>query len=226
MISQIATTEFQQSLRSHRTQRPSSTTPSHPLGKPDISKTRHIASLAAMASSLEVIAHKHAGADQLRGEIAGIAAQLDAQKKQNNTAPDENSNLGHSHALGRLTISDDSYLPDKADRVLAINQLLENIDSSNQTEDGPTSASLNDALSSLQALDISLDHYQNMLSTEADNLTRPTGSTARTSQELKQTEKQIDTQQAATKTALLKQTAAVYLKGFAGISGLLPILFD
>ena len=86
-------------------------------------------------------------------------------------------------------------------------------------------ASIDVLLSTIQTLDKSLDDYEQVLAEQADSLTSLTGGQDTEEYGLKQLEKQIDAEQMTTCTAL-KQIASASLGGFAGHSGLLPILAD
>ena len=120
--------------------------------------------------------------------------------------------IAHKHARNEKLLSDVVHITTEIDEM--------------KDSAGADTKPLDNALSSLQTLDESLKTYQQSLSVEADTLSRPAANPNSSNQALKQASNEITTEQVATKTALLKQTAAVYMKGFAGLSGLLPILFD
>jgi len=248
MISQIASAPLQSVIRIEAQNRSPDNRPSIDRTAPPAdpahanAHTSRQAKLAALQSSLQDIVIRRDSASQLRSAYSEMAPHLDrmkqlAQMRQadsgSKSAIDSEFDIRRT-AIRKLSGAIGDYQTALPDLPKAPKLAIDRIDISTPAGAMTASDTLDMALSALEGLDISLDAHERELAAQADSMTSLSGRHT-SADELKQREKQTETannpdqsgtSQMATRSALLKQMASASLDGFAGYSGLLPILSD
>ena len=240
MISQIASAPLPSVIRTEMQSRSPDNRPSVDRTAPPAepahanAHTSRQAKLAALQSSLQDIAIRRDSTRQLRSAYSEMAPHLDrmkqlAQEMQSDRRAHADSAAefdSRRSAIDRLSAAIGKYEKAVPTSLAATETELDKIEISAPSDAIAATASIDVLLSTIQTLDKSLDDYEQVLAEQADSLTSLTGGQDTEEYGLKQLEKQIDAEQMTTRTALLKQIASASLGGFAGHSGLLPILAD